>query len=118
MAFPWLAIGTAVGAIAGQIISSNAQKKAQRRGTKRYNEAQKRIAEDARREDLAQWNRENAYSSPTEQMKRLKMAGLNPNLIYGSSTPTGGSAHLGQYQAPQIDKNIDPVVPGDTVHFT
>lgn len=115
MAIPWVAIGATIASIAGQIISSNAQRKAQRRGTKRYNEAQKQIASQARAEDLAQWNRENEYSNPTSQMKRLRQAGLNPNLIYGSSTPTGASAHLGQYQAPQIDKNIDPVVPGDTI---
>lgn len=31
------------------------------------------------------WNRQNEYNSPSAQMKRLKEAGLNPNLIYGSS---------------------------------
>lgn len=30
------------------------------------------------------WNRENAYNSPKAQMERLKAAGLNPNLVYGS----------------------------------
>lgn len=30
------------------------------------------------------WNRENNYNSPVEQMKRLKDAGLNPNLVYGN----------------------------------
>lgn len=30
------------------------------------------------------WNRENAYNTPKSQMERLKAAGLNPNLVYGS----------------------------------
>ena len=33
--------------------------------------------------DLAQWERQNAHNHPLEQMRRLKEAGLNPNLIYG-----------------------------------
>lgn len=30
------------------------------------------------------WQREVNYNSPVEQMKRLKAAGLNPNLVYGN----------------------------------
>lgn len=30
------------------------------------------------------WNRENNYNKPEEQMKRLKAAGLNPDLVYGN----------------------------------
>lgn len=30
------------------------------------------------------WNMQNAYNSPSSQMKRLQEAGLNPNLAYGS----------------------------------
>lgn len=36
------------------------------------------------------WNMQNAYNDPSAQMARLKAAGLNPNLIYGSSS--GGAA--------------------------
>ena len=38
--------------------------------------------------NLEQWNRENAYNLPTAQMARLKAAGLNPNLVYGSGAQT------------------------------
>lgn len=37
-------------------------------------------------QDLAQWNRENAYNHPSAQMARLKQAGLNPNLVYGTGS--------------------------------
>lgn len=30
------------------------------------------------------WKKQAYYNSPAEQMKRLKLAGLNPNLVYGS----------------------------------
>lgn len=30
------------------------------------------------------WKKQAHYNSPAEQMKRLKLAGLNPNLVYGS----------------------------------
>lgn len=35
------------------------------------------------------WNMQNAYNAPAEQMKRLKAAGLNPNLIYGKAEAGG-----------------------------
>lgn len=33
------------------------------------------------------WNMTNDYNSPVQQRRRLQEAGLNPNLIYGSSAP-------------------------------
>ncbi len=36
------------------------------------------------------WDRQNAYNDPRQQMQRLKEAGLNPALVYGSSS--GGVA--------------------------
>lgn len=45
--------------------------------------------------NLSQWNRENAYNHPREQMKRLREAGLNPDLVYGGNVSnTASSAQL------------------------
>lgn len=52
------------------------------------NKAYKQQKADA----LANWNLQNAYNSPVEQMKRLKAAGLNPMLVYGSGNVTGNSS--------------------------
>lgn len=41
-------------------------------------------------DNLAQWNRQNKYDSPVEQMKRFRDASLNANLIY--SQLGGGTA--------------------------
>lgn len=38
------------------------------------------------------WNMQNAYNTPKAQMGRLKDAGLNPNLIYGSGSANTGVA--------------------------
>lgn len=37
------------------------------------------------------WDMQNAYNSPAEQMNRLKDAGLNPNLVYGSGAVANNS---------------------------
>lgn len=52
--------------------------------------------------NLDQWNRENEYNTPSAQLARLKEAGLNPNLIYGSgqavqtaaTSPRSAGAHV------------------------
>ena len=59
-----------------------------------------RREEDARQWNLEQWERQNLYNHPIQQMQRLKEAGLNPNLIYGSSpgsaTGNAGAVHPGK----------------------
>lgn len=54
-----------------------------------------------RRDALTDWEMQNAYNSPKQQMARFKEAGLNPHLMYGqgsdvspvrSSSPSGGQA--------------------------
>lgn len=63
-----------------------------------------------RMDALLDWNMQNWYNSPQSQMRRLKAAGLNPNLVYGSGS-VGNSAQgvrssgTGSYspRAPQVD---------------
>lgn len=43
-------------------------------------------AKGDRRHQLDMWKRNNAYNHPSEQMARLRKAGLNPNLMYGQGT--------------------------------
>lgn len=58
------------------IISTQANnKKARRFALDMYNRSRQDAIDD--------WNRNNLYNSPSEQMARLKSAGLNPNMIYG-----------------------------------
>jgi hypothetical protein len=66
---------------------------------------------DRQRADaLADWNMQNAYNSPSQQMQRFKEAGLNPNLIYGQMTNSPVVRSTDQkapdFVAPKLDTNI------------
>ena len=60
---------------------------------------QKELMHENEAINVRQWERENAYNSPAAQMRRLKEAGLNPDLAIagnvqntaGSITPTTGT---------------------------
>ena len=62
-----------------------------------------------RADALADWERQNQYNSPSQQMQRFKEAGLNPNLIYGQMTNSpvirSTEAKAPDYVAPQIKGN-------------
>lgn len=45
-----------------------------------------------RTDALADWNAQNAYNSPEEQMNRLRQAGLNPHLVYGKGADATADA--------------------------
>ena len=40
------------------------------------------------------FNRTNAYNTPSQQMKRFREAGLNPNLMYGNGSAASGNADM------------------------
>lgn len=58
------------------------------------------MAEKEWKRNLDMWNMQNAYNTPSAQMKRFKDAGLNPHLIYGKGT-SGNSSTLPNYNAPK-----------------
>lgn len=97
-----------IGGVASAISGANQRKKdrkAHARAQKEQNRANMELAEYAYQKDLEQWNRANAYNLPENQMKRLKDAGLNPNLVYGTgavaNTQTGQSP---KYNAPKLER--------------
>lgn len=67
------------------------------------NRQQRKLEADRRKYDQAQWERVNRYNHPIEQMARLTSAGLNPNLIYGSSpgSAVGNAGAIAAGQAPE-----------------
>jgi hypothetical protein len=62
-----------------------------------------------RADSLADWDRNNQYNSPAQQMNRLRQAGLNPNLVYGKgadNTATmarASNSQMGNAIAPRLD---------------
>lgn len=59
---------------------------------KQQNEANKKAVDRANAYDMYTWDLANQYNDPKAQMARLKAAGLNPNLVYGSGNVTGNTA--------------------------
>lgn len=71
----------------------------------------KKAATKAYDREIALWNMNNEYNTPAMQVQRLKDAGLNPALVYGtgSSVATGvskGAAHAPQAATPSRP-NVD-----------
>lgn len=85
MAAPIVAAGIAAASAAGNIYAQGKMNKK----TREWNEKMYgRQREDA----LADWNAQNFYNSPAEQMKRLKEAKLNPNLVYENGATSTASS--------------------------
>lgn len=66
------------------IISSAINAATQNKNTKRMIAAQKEENEKAYQRNLEMWEKENAYNTPYAVMQRLREAGMNPNLAYGT----------------------------------
>jgi hypothetical protein len=97
--------------VIGGLIQSNINAKVARENTDKTIAANRAMAEYQYQKDLEMWNKGNMYNSPLEQMRRLKAAGLNPNMVYGSGSAAGMSAgQLPKYNAPTADYNYVPPV--------
>lgn len=69
-------------AAGAQLISSGGQAYAQGKMNKKTREWNEKMYGKQREDAMADWNMQNSYNSPAEQMARLRAAGLNPNLVY------------------------------------
>lgn len=62
------------------------------------------LAEDEFKRNKEMWNLQNAYNDPSAQMQRLRAAGLNPNLVYGTGNVAGNNAGTPpKYIRPQVE---------------
>ena len=88
------AVASAPAAVGGIFGFIGAKKRAKRQH--RYN---KELAEYTFQKNMEAWQMQNEYNHPAEQMKRLKQAGLNPNLMYGQGqqTSAGESREFPKY---------------------
>jgi hypothetical protein len=83
----------------GSILQTGVGLQSDKRNRDRQNEANNRATREAaqhynqtRADAQADWERNNKYNSPEEQMNRLRQAGLNPNLIYGKGADNTAQA--------------------------
>lgn len=61
---------------------------------KRQYDYDKKLMDYSFAKNLEQWNKENKYNSPLEQMKRFSAAGLNANLVYNNQSLAGSSPEM------------------------
>ena len=79
------------------------------------NRANMKLADHQFAQNVKMWNMQNEYNAPSAQVQRLKDAGLNPNLMYGSGTAaTGNSSQMPQYAAPTLQA---PQIAGNLLDF-
>jgi hypothetical protein len=69
------------------------------------NKQRQKLEADARKFNREMWELQNKYNHPLQQMARLKEAGLNPNLIYGSSpgSAVGNAGAVAPGKAPEYN---------------
>lgn len=94
-----------VGSLLGGVGSSAMNNKAVRDTNKANMEIAKYQAqwqqqenEKAYQRSLNMWNLQNEYNSPTQQMARIRAAGLNPNLVYGNGVAGNSAGSTPQYE--------------------
>lgn len=82
--FDWISMGLgAVGNVASGFIANRANAKENEKN-RQFNHAE---AELAYNRSVQQWNRENAYNTPTAIRQRLSAAGVNPDLAFSGGMP-------------------------------
>lgn len=96
-----------VGSLLGSGINAIAQNRANRQNLKlaQYQNAWQSAENDkAFKNNVLMWNLQNAYNSPTAQMSRLRQAGLNPNLVYGSGVTGNSAGSAPQYEPIKVQR--------------
>ena len=104
-------IATAVASLVGGLAISSSNRKAQKKQNQADREFTEYMYNLERKDAQKDWDTQNAYNSPEEQMNRLRQAGLNPNLVYGKGADNTAMAIRSvnhqkfNQQAPQSDSN-------------
>lgn len=102
--FPTGAVIKAGTSIASGIFGYIGAKKQQQRAY----DLSERSAENAYKRNLEQYHRANLYNNPSSNMARLKAAGLNPNLVYGTGSATQTAAPSPQKESVQAKFHQPP----------
>lgn len=61
--------------------------------------------------NLSMWNRNNDYNSPSNQIMRLKQAGINPNLFYGNGGSMSMSSPVASSPSASSSGSVSPMSP-------
>lgn len=112
MPFPLIPVIAAGASLLGNALNNEATSSA----NKESREWQEHMYDRQRQDALEDWQRNNVYNSPSEQMERLKRAGLNPNLVYGSGSAVSASSPVrssstGSYRAEPMRFDVASIIP-------
>lgn len=77
------------------------------KSNKDTNEGNMELAKYQYEKNLEMWNRNNEYNTPANQVQRMKDAGLNPALMYGSGSVANTSTSMPEYKAPTLQAYTD-----------
>lgn len=94
-------VGSLLGGLGSSAMNNKAVKdtnKANMEIAKYQAQWQQQENEKAYQRSLNMWNLQNEYNSPTQQMARIRAAGLNPNLVYGNGVTGNSSGSTPQYE--------------------
>lgn len=114
-----LGVATLAASTIGQGANMYAQAKMNRK-TREWNEKMYGVQ---RRDAISDWEMQNKYNHPMQQMQRLKEAGLNPNLVYGKGADNIAGVVKSpdvkgwQPNAPQMDAGSIPQALSQFVNF-
>ena len=101
-----ITLGAAAVLGGGQLASQGINALVQSGMNKKTREWNEKMYGMQRQHALQDWQMQNAYNSPEQQMARLKAAGLNPHLIYG-----GGPGNVSQPVRSTDTKSWNPTPP-------
>lgn len=102
---PLPVIGAGVAALGSAVIGSGANAIMTGKMNRKSRDFSREMYARQRADSLADWAMQNEYNSPEAQMARLKAAGLNPNMVYGSGSAanTAGAPHEASAMSPKMD---------------
>lgn len=100
-----------ISALAG-VVSNYKINKTNERNVQQTNQANAQLAGQQNQWNLEQWNRENTYNSPVQQLARLSSANINPHLAMSNSGMVDAGNALSGRPAASI-----PSVPAQAVPY-
>lgn len=106
--FGWLGAGIDMLNMGIQYANAEEDREQSERNIRLQAQMNRELAEYQFDRNLEMWNLNNKYNSASEQMKRMKSAGLNPAVMYGNISP-GNSGSPVTYQEAPVSK---PDIPG------
>ncbi|UPW41280.1 DNA pilot protein [Sigmofec virus UA08Rod_4411] len=87
-------VASAIIGEAGGLLSAGLDLATSSYRTKQSVKASKELMDYQNDLNIANWQRQNAYNAPAEEIKRLRAAGINPDLFYQNGTSSLGASPI------------------------